>query len=227
MAGRDADFSCDDRKFAHNAGLKFFTPEMCWQGNADVPFSWEGPGPEELLQVFRSVTCSVAMPSLGLPRSEMVLMSGFPGSGKSTFYRKFLAPHGYVHVNRDTLHTMEACLAAVEQAFAAGKSVCVDNTNPGPVERAPFVALAKKYNRPARVFVMTTDASQAMRMNRIRATLGIAPAVPGMAYRMMQGKLKEKPDVVAEGLDGVVDVPVIPDFTGLPPVASKLFYELD
>ena len=41
---------------------------------------------------------------------EMVVMVGCPASGKSTIRKKFLEPHGYVAVNRDTLGTAEKCL---------------------------------------------------------------------------------------------------------------------
>jgi bifunctional polynucleotide phosphatase/kinase len=37
-------------------------------------------------------------------------MIGPPASGKSTFTKKYLVPHKYVHINRDTLQTQEKCL---------------------------------------------------------------------------------------------------------------------
>ena len=36
-------------------------------------------------------------------------MVGCPASGKSTFRRRFLEPHGYVAVNRDTLGDFDRC----------------------------------------------------------------------------------------------------------------------
>ena len=36
-------------------------------------------------------------------------MVGCPASGKSTFRRRFLEPHGYVTVNRDTLGDFDRC----------------------------------------------------------------------------------------------------------------------
>jgi hypothetical protein len=40
----------------------------------------------------------------------MILMIGPPASGKSTFTKKYLVPHNYVHINRDALQTQEKCL---------------------------------------------------------------------------------------------------------------------
>ena len=36
-------------------------------------------------------------------------MVGCPASGKSTFRKRYLEPHGYVAVNRDTMGTFEKC----------------------------------------------------------------------------------------------------------------------
>ena len=40
----------------------------------------------------------------------MVIMVAPPASGKSTFCRRYLVPHGYVWINRDTLSTAAKCL---------------------------------------------------------------------------------------------------------------------
>lgn len=37
---------------------------------------------------------------------EIVVLCGSPGAGKSTFYRRYLAPLGYSRVNQDTLKTV-------------------------------------------------------------------------------------------------------------------------
>ena len=44
-------------------------------------------------------------------------MVGCPASGKSTIRKRFLEPHGYVAINRDTLGTAEKFLK-VSQASA-------------------------------------------------------------------------------------------------------------
>ena len=47
----------------------------------------------------------------------MILMIGPPASGKSTFTKKYLVPHNYVHINRDTLQTQEKCLKVLNLLF--------------------------------------------------------------------------------------------------------------
>ena len=41
--------------------------------------------------------------------TQLIVMVGCPASGKSTVRKRFLEPHGYVTVNRDTLGTVEKC----------------------------------------------------------------------------------------------------------------------
>jgi hypothetical protein len=62
---------------------------------------------------------------------ELVLLTGFPCLGKSSFYRRHFAPVGYVHVNQDTLGTRPKCLKAAGEALKAGKS-CVIGTPVAP-----------------------------------------------------------------------------------------------
>lgn len=74
---------------------------------------------------------------------EVVIMVGYPASGKSTFRKQYFEPHGYVAVNRDTLGTVSKCKKFMYQALEEGKSVVVDNTNPSPAAREEFILVAK------------------------------------------------------------------------------------
>ncbi len=76
---------------------------------------------------------------LSPPQLEVVILCGFPGCGKTSFYRRALQPLGHAHVNRDTLKTPAKCLAVARDALAAGRSVVVDNTNPSIEARAAYV----------------------------------------------------------------------------------------
>lgn len=94
------------------------------------------------------------------PTPEIVLFVGFPASGKTSFYNKYFAPAGYVHVvrpssfppciptnfsaqNQDTLKTRAACLKLVRSSLANKSSCIVDNTNPSAETRAEYVQLVR------------------------------------------------------------------------------------
>ena len=72
----------------------------------------------------------------------MVLMIGIQGSGKSTFYHKFLKDD-FVRVNLDTLRTRHREKLLIEECVEKGKSFAVDNTNPTRLDRERYIPLAK------------------------------------------------------------------------------------
>src|ERR1700724_3753896 len=73
---------------------------------------------------------------------EAVIFVGLQGSGKTTYYQETCAGT-HVHVSLDVQQTAERQRAALQQAFAARKSLVVDNTNATRAARAPFIAEAK------------------------------------------------------------------------------------
>ena len=72
----------------------------------------------------------------------LVIMIGLQGSGKSTFYAKFLA-EDFVRVNLDTLKTRYQEKLLVESCLAEGKSFAVDNTNPTRADRQRYIPDAR------------------------------------------------------------------------------------
>ncbi|CAH2312051.1 bifunctional polynucleotide phosphatase kinase isoform X1, partial [Pelobates cultripes] len=121
------DFSCSDRLFALNIGLKFSTPEEFFLGWKTAPFHLPNFDPRTL-----DPNAPLHDPAASLisPPTEVAVTVGFPAVGKSKFVKDYLVPKGYVCVNRDTLGTWQKCVASCEEALRNGKSVVVDNTNP-------------------------------------------------------------------------------------------------
>ncbi len=72
----------------------------------------------------------------------MVIMMGIQGSGKSTFYRKYLSDE-YVRINLDTLKTRTQEWLAVEECLKKGENFAVDNTNPTKYDRSRYIIPAK------------------------------------------------------------------------------------
>ena len=79
---------------------------------------------------------------------ELVLLIGLQASGKSTFRRECLdATHVVVSKDlmRNNRRPARRQRELIERAMSEGRSVVVDNTNPGLEERAELVALGRQY----------------------------------------------------------------------------------
>ena len=90
VSGKAKDFKCTDRLFAINAGLTFHTPEEFFLNQKAEKFNLPEFRP---LEILKSAPCQ--LPVSCEPRSEsqkgkeVVLLVGYPGSGKSTLSKLF------------------------------------------------------------------------------------------------------------------------------------------
>lgn len=98
---------------------------------------------------------------------QVIILVGYPGSGKSFFAQKYLLPEGYVLVNRDSLGTWQRCVSAMEAALQSNKSVVVDNTNPDKESRGRFISKAKALNTTCRCFIMSTSLEHSKHNNKV------------------------------------------------------------
>lgn len=207
---RKKDHSCGDRKFAANCGLPFFTPEEYFLKMAPAKFSWGGVDPAGVLRAAASLSECTA-PVLPTPaRQELLLFVGYPGSGKSSFYARHLAPAGYVHVSRDVLGTQTRCAKAAAEALARGDSVVIDNTSPSRASRAEYIAIAAKHEVPVRCFRFLADYDLAVHLCQLRAMYTDREKVPRIAHNIFRSNLQEP--ALDEGIDEVVLVNFVPTF---------------
>ncbi|NP_001108303.1 polynucleotide kinase 3'-phosphatase [Xenopus laevis] len=158
------DFSCSDRLFALNIGIKFFTPEEFFLGWKKAAFNFPVFDPRNVNpsgQLYEPPSASLVSPS-----PEVVVAVGFPGAGKSTFFKEHLVPKGYDYANRDTLGSWQKCVAACEDALKKGKRIVIDNTNPDLESRSRYIDCARKAGLPARCFLFTATIEEAKHNNR-------------------------------------------------------------
>jgi predicted kinase len=136
--------------------------------------------------------------------SELAILVGLPGSGKTSFFEARLAAT-HVHVSKDRMGGARdkgaRQLEQVAHALGAGRSVAVDNTNPRAADRAPLVALGRAAGARVVAYAMDTPVKQALVRNRTRQP----PArVPDVAV-FVASKRMEAP-TRAEGFDAVYRV---------------------
>ena len=205
--GKKKDFSCSDRKFAHNVGLPFKTPEMYFQGAEPTDkWEWGGFNGAAFLETYKAPALPKLQPSKG---QEMVFMIGPPASGKSTYTERYYPKH--VRVNRDTLKTKAKCLKRTREALEAGDSVVIDNTNPKKSDREPYLKLLNQFGDKGIIrttaLVMDTPKDLALHLNelRVKRTKGEVKNIPMVVYHTYY-KYYEEPDS-SEGIQNVVHIP--------------------
>ncbi|CAF1149614.1 unnamed protein product [Rotaria magnacalcarata] len=213
LPGKKKDFSCADRKYAHNIGLSFKTPEEVFLDEAPTnKFEWGSINPSEYVAKLSNGKTTNATQTYHKTTQELVILQGPPASGKSTFSRRYFKPYNYEIINRDTLITPAKCLKAATDALKNGKSVVVDNTNPGASTRSEYIALAKSYKVPCRCFVLNTPIELCHHLNyvRVHQTAGDVRRIPDVGYNMYK-KNYEAPKT-SEGLGEIIHVDFVPNF---------------
>jgi predicted kinase len=135
---------------------------------------------------------------------ELILFTGLPAAGKSTYYREHFG-NTHIHVSKDLMpktKRSDAVMAMqIETALAAGKSVVVDNTNPSPAARAPLIAIGRRHGARIIAYYFDTEVKTVLARNRLREG---KERIPDVAIFVTRKKLA--PPVIEEGIDEVVVV---------------------
>ena len=88
-------------------GVPFATPEVFFNGDKEGDYAMPEFQPKDALQNTELLQPSSAKVKSG--SQEVIVMVGFPGSGKSYFSTKHLS--SYQRINRDTLGSWQKCVA--------------------------------------------------------------------------------------------------------------------
>lgn len=141
----------------------------------------------------------------------MIVFVGLQAAGKSTFFRTQLAAT-HVHVSKDLMGNArnrdERQVRMIEEAFLAGRSVAIDNTNPTPLVRAPLIALGRRYSARVVALFFESIVNDAVIRNRTR--VGKA-RVPDVTIYVAARKIV--PPSVGEGFDEVRVLAALPPLT--------------
>ena len=106
----------------------------------------------------------------------LVIMMGVQGSGKSTFYARYLA-QDFVRVNLDTLKTRNRERLLIEECLKNERSYAVDNTNPTRADRERYIPAARERGWRVIGYLMRTKVENCLARNRGREGKARVPDV--------------------------------------------------
>lgn len=191
-AGRKGDFSDTDYKFALNCLLNFKTPEYFFKG--------------EKIQLglpsYPNLTISNNTFNFVPKENDMIIMVGYPASGKSTLSHDLKTKYKYEIINQDALKSFEKCINAAKSFINQQKSIIIDATNPNKEIRKKWINLARQNNYSVRICNMSTGEQLSMHNNVYRSFKTNKKMVPTIAYRLFKSKF-EKPNK-SEGVDEII-----------------------
>ena len=162
--GGKANFSDSDKVFAETIGVRCRSPESIFRP-ADV----------------------IDVPVLALPKGpSLIIMMGFPGSGKSTVAKEICKDSQYVYIEGD-VHKTKMIKAALEP-MSSKKSVVFDATHSSIKKRKEYVDLAKKHDYNVLCIHVATSLEVSYKRNKAREA---DRQVPKIAYSVYSKYFEE------------------------------------
>ncbi len=172
-AGREGDWSRNDIDVAARIGVKFYTPE-------------------EVFPLFKEEEPVIR----GGVEQEVLIMVGYPASGKTTVAREMQEKYGYAHIDGDVFKTAPKMLKEAEKYVGsplpsgAYRSVIFDATNGTKERRKLYIDFARKHNLRVRCLWKTTPIDLSMEQNRERQKQG-GPKVPDVVFYTYRKRFEE------------------------------------
>ena len=193
------DFSCSDRMFAANLGLKFETPEKYFLEETftqkeifSMPKTWE--------------TFPKEQPPLDIEDYEVIVLIGPPGSGKSSITESL---PDFTVVSRDILRYKAKCIKLMNDVLKTGGKVILDNTNPSREARSDYLSIAKTYGKKVLAVSINITKEQSMFLVNYRCKKNKTKRIPDVAIHTFFKKY-EKP-IKGEGFDKIVERTFVPE----------------
>ena len=167
--GRKIDFSDSDKVFAETIGLTCYSPE----------------------DIFCKDTSSFDIPTIPLVDTpEIIIMTGFPGSGKSTIAAHICQNRTYIHIQGDVYKTSRKMIKKSIEYIKEGKSIVFDDTHSSIKKRLEYITLAAQYNYSVACVHVATPLNVSFKRNRLRPD---NKQVPKIAYSVYS-KYYNQPD---------------------------------
>lgn len=174
--GRQGDWSDSDKKFAENINIKkIYSPDELFSITDDKKI---------IIEPFN--------------KQEIIVLVGYPGSGKTTIANTFDNKR-YMVINGDIFKTSKKMIKESEKYIKNNFSIIFDATNPSIEKRKEYIDFANSKNIPIRCINVETDITTAMFRNNKRDKV-----IPKITYYVFRKKYV-KP-TIEEGFYNVITI---------------------
>lgn len=164
--GRKSDHSDCDKVFAENIGIKCYSPE----------------------EIFATSSTSIEIPIIPLATSpEIIIMVGYPGSGKTTIAKDISAKHNYIHIARDIYKTpskmKKIAVEHMSLQSSSPPSIIFDATHSSVKSRKEIIDFARKHNYQIKCIHVTTSLDISYKRNKMRSDREQVPKIAYSVYK--------------------------------------------
>ena len=160
--GRTSDFSDSDKVFANHIGISYQSPEHFF-----------GSKPSEII-----------LPEIKLSNQpEIIIMMGYPGSGKSTIAKMICEKNNYIHIQGDIYKTLKKMIKAAIEPMQQKRSIVFDATNSKDSKRKEYIDCANKLNYQVTCIHVTTSLEDSYKRNLLRQDKDSVPRIAYSVYK--------------------------------------------
>ena len=160
--GRKSDFANTDKLFAENIGVSCYSPELMFQVKQEI----------------------MSIPVLPLSeKPEIVILMGYPGSGKSTVAKHICKSDKYVHIEGDVHKTSAKMMKVATEFILQKKSIVFDATHSSCKKRKDFVDFGKKYDYRVLCIHVSTSMEKSYKQNKLRDAEKQVPKIAYSVYK--------------------------------------------
>jgi len=171
MAGRKSDKYDTDLKFARNIGIKFMTPEEYFLNQSSGSYNIRG---YQLNNNSKNTKINISP-----QKKVMVVISGYPGSGKSHLANK-LANDKTAIISRDNFGNKFD--KKLEESLKNGEHTIIEGLYSNNISRNKLKELASKYDYTTKYIMVNTSYDLSYHLNLYRSLYKNKNKVPEIVY---------------------------------------------